>query len=74
MKNREEIHKSLISFKLPRWKDLPDFDIYMDQVIFYINQELSPLFFEEKVINRHLFLVFEYTNHDVSRLYIKTAL
>ena len=54
MKNIEEIHKSLISFKLPRWKDLPDFDIYMDQVIFYINQELSPLFFEEKVITSNM--------------------
>lgn len=31
-------------------------------------------FFEEKVIKRHFFLVFDYTNHDFSRLYIKTAL
>lgn len=33
----------LLAFKIPRWDELPDFDIYMDQVIYFINQKLAPL-------------------------------
>jgi len=29
--------------KLPRWTDLPQFDLYMDQVVQYINEILHPL-------------------------------
>lgn len=55
-KTKQEIKESLINFKLPRWKDLPDFDIYMDQVVFYINQHLAPLYFneEEKIITHSM--------------------
>ena len=55
VKTRDDIYKELIEFKLPKWKDLPDFDIYMDQVVFYINQELKELFFsDEKVITSNM--------------------
>ena len=36
-------YEQLKDLKLPRWHELPDFDIYMDQVIIYINQRLSAL-------------------------------
>lgn len=42
-KDKAKIKEELLNFKCPRWQDLPDFDIYMDQVIFYINQQLSAL-------------------------------
>lgn len=47
-RTKEQIKNELLEFKCPRWKDLPDFDIYMDQVIFYITQNLSCLYFDEK--------------------------
>ena len=52
MKTKKEIREELVNFRCPRWDDLPDFDIYMDQVVNYINQQLSPLFFnnEDKII------------------------
>ncbi len=42
-KDKAKIKEELLNFKCPRWQDLPDFDIYMDQVVFYINQQLSVL-------------------------------
>lgn len=42
-KDKAKIKEELLNFKCPRWQDLPDFDIYMDQVVFYINQQLSAL-------------------------------
>lgn len=38
-----EIRQILIQFHLPRWEELPDFDLYMDQVVTLVNQTLSPL-------------------------------
>lgn len=46
-KTKGEIKQELLNFKCPRWQDLPDFDIYMDQVIFYINQQLAALFISD---------------------------
>ena len=42
-----QIKKELDTFQCPKWEQLPDFDVYMDQVIFFINDRLSPLFFLE---------------------------
>lgn len=55
-RTKQEVRELLINFKLPRWKDLPNFDIYMDQVVSYINQQLAPLYFneEEKIITRSM--------------------
>lgn len=55
-KTKEQIKKELLEFQCPRWKDLPEFDIYMDQVLFYIDQQLSPLYFdtEEKILTSNM--------------------
>ena len=41
--NIKEKAQTLKEFKLPRWDELPAFDIYMDQVVNYINQHLTAL-------------------------------
>ncbi len=38
MENRE-----LKELAIPRWEELPDLDLYMDQVLSYINSRLEPL-------------------------------
>ena len=35
---------------VPRWSELPDIDLYMDQVLSYINGKLEPLKMEDKPI------------------------
>lgn len=43
------------SFHLPRWEELPDFPIYIDQVIYYVEQHLSMLYYnEEKFITNSM--------------------
>jgi len=39
---------SLMEFHLPRWEELPNFDLYLDQVITLIDSYLSKLFDEHK--------------------------
>ncbi|MDD4213157.1 MAG: DUF1836 domain-containing protein [Bacilli bacterium] len=39
---------SLSSFSLPSWEELPDLDLYMDQVVTYLERELSPLIVEDE--------------------------
>ena len=40
------------SYRLPRWEELPDIELYMDQVITLIERYLSPLVgqYDNKVI------------------------
>ena len=45
---RKEQYEQLKNFQCPKWKDLPSFDIYMDQVIFFINDRLKPLYFDSE--------------------------
>ncbi|WP_179395350.1 DUF1836 domain-containing protein [Lacticaseibacillus absianus] len=33
--------------QLPRWTDLPQFDLYMDQVVQYVNEIITPLGLDE---------------------------
>ncbi len=40
--------QSLVDFSLPSWDELPDLDLYMDQIVTYLERELSPLTIEEK--------------------------
>ena len=42
--------QQMIAYRLPRWEDLPTFDIYMDQLITLVKQYLKDLFDEEDVI------------------------
>lgn len=50
MKTKEQIKTDLLNFSCPRWKDLPNFDIYMDQLIACITSYLQPLYFQEEKI------------------------
>ena len=45
--NYDDKVEKLKEIKLPRWHDLPDFDIYMDQVVNYINLHLDILNFSD---------------------------
>ncbi len=40
------------NFHMPRYDEIPDIDLYMDQLLIYIEKVLSPLFFEnhEKIL------------------------
>lgn len=40
--------KSLLSFHLPRWEELPELDLYMDQVITLVDQYLSSVIHSKK--------------------------
>ena len=40
---KESIIKEVLDFTLPKYKQLPDLDLYMDQLITYINATLAPL-------------------------------
>ena len=35
--------KGLKEVEFPHWEDLPTFDLYMDQVVEYVNEVLAPL-------------------------------
>lgn len=39
--------KQIQLLTIPRWSELPQFDLYMDQVVSYINHMLRPLGFDE---------------------------
>lgn len=47
-KDLEQWSNSLLCYHLPRWEELPDFDLYIDQVITLIGGYLHPLFDTEK--------------------------
>ncbi|MDO4465616.1 MAG: DUF1836 domain-containing protein [Bacillota bacterium] len=52
---KEQIKSNLIKYHIPRWEDLPSFDIYMDQVIYFINNGLAPLYFsDDKIITNSM--------------------
>ena len=41
------------NYTFPRWSDLPEIDLYMDQVITYINEKLKDTYFyDEKFITK----------------------
>lgn len=48
MENKQftEYLKQIQLLSIPRWSELPKFDLYMDQVVSYINQMLEPLEFD----------------------------
>ena len=43
MENKNIINEEISSFKLPRYKELPNMGLYLEQVVRYINNCLSPL-------------------------------
>lgn len=46
-KSTQEILTGLQTLHLPRWEDIPDFNLYMDQVLNLLNGWLEPLNFEK---------------------------
>lgn len=40
---KEQLENSIRNFKLPRYKQLPDVGLYLEQTVLYINQYLVPL-------------------------------
>ncbi len=42
--------EELRNYRLPRWAELPDIDLYMDQIITLVERYLSPLISEEKIL------------------------
>ena len=43
----EEWSMQIMDYHIPRWEELPDFDIYMDQLITLVDRYLSPLKHQE---------------------------
>lgn len=48
LKDLDKWLQELTTFSLPKWRNLPDLDLYMDQVVTYLERELSPLTVEEQ--------------------------
>lgn len=70
--------KGLDNFKMPRWDELPNLDLYLDQVLSLIDEWLSDyLFVEDKriitktMVNNYVKLKF--INPPVNKKYDKTA-
>lgn len=49
---QDKINRDILKFRLPRWEELPQIDLYMDQVVTLIEDELSffPINNGEKLI------------------------
>lgn len=62
---RSDTARSMASFTLPRYEDLPDIELYRDQVIGYVEQALSPL----QIINGEAWLTPSMVNN-----YVKAGL
>lgn len=43
-----EIKEQLEQFHCPRWDQLPDFELYMDQVLYFVNDRFRILYFEDE--------------------------
>ncbi|NLC66852.1 MAG: DUF1836 domain-containing protein [Clostridium sp.] len=41
LENDYKINEDILKFKIPRWEDLPQIDLYMDQLVTFIENELS---------------------------------
>ena len=50
----EEQIEAILKFHMPRWNELPDIDLYLDQVVNYIERYLGAYFInkEDKVITK----------------------
>ena len=45
----------LVAFKLPRFEDIPSIDLYMDQLVGFLEETLAPLYQpDEKIITRSM--------------------
>ena len=70
---QQELHEwaqNLIHFHLPRWQELPDLELYMDQVITLVDQYLSPVIKDE----RHPLLTAAMVNNYVKKKIIPSPI
>lgn len=49
-KNATQIKEDMLAFSCPKWNDFPDIDLYMDQIVEYINRALQGLAMEEPAV------------------------
>ena len=47
--------KELAEFHLPRWEELPYLNLYMDQVVAYINETLEFLLVLLLLLKKHIY-------------------
>lgn len=63
---------SIIKFHIPRWSELPNIDLYMDQVLNYIEEAIPDIFqanLEEPVITKTM--INNYVKHDIIEAPVK---
>lgn len=48
--SRSEYAQALTTFKLPRYEEIPTLDLYMDQLLGYLEDALRPLYHEDEKI------------------------
>lgn len=61
---------SIETFYLPRWEEIPDFPLYIDQVVYYIDSQLSILSFNnEKIITNSM--INNYVKHGIVKPPVK---
>lgn len=48
---------------IPRWEELPNFPLYIDQVVSYIEDNLGILFYDEKIITNSM--INNYVKHGI---------
>ena len=58
-----KILKGLSEFKLPRYKDLPDFGIYSEQLVEIVNKALEAMFDEDNKLTKSM--VNNYVKHKI---------
>jgi len=65
VKGDTRMSESDFHFHLPRWENLPDIELYLDQVIKYLEDHLDPFFVDktEKIITKAM--VNNYVKHGV---------
>ena len=75
----EEQIEAILKFHMPRWNELPDIDLYLDQVVNYIERYLGAYFInkEDKVITKTMinnYVKQEVLKPPVKKKYNKTHL
>ena len=68
--NNENIEK-IESLHLPRWDELPDIDLYLDQLVTLLDRYLSPYFEEKKEPIITKTMINNYVKHDIIEAPVK---
>ena len=60
--------KNVVTYELPRWDDLPDISLYLDQLLEYIHEILNPIFIIDE--DKDVYLTAAMVNNYVKHKYI----